>query len=543
MFSFVACVGLLPQGIPEGHDLTYEIVRVAEYVNTLKDGGLPARWSANLAGGYGEPIFNFFPPVFLSVAGVLVFFGTSIITAIKIAILIFTVVGGVGMYLFASKFYGRAGSLLSGCLYIFAPYHMIDVYIRNAYAEYAACSLAPYVFWAIARICHENNAIKINNALLLPLAISGCLFALSHNLSLMMYIPLFALFYLVGFALTKDWRSLSTLWAGILLAFCLSAFYILPILFEKEYIQLWQLTVGRFDVFQNFTTLTSLFWGGGCSSISPFSLILMLLATAAIIIKWRNMSRIVQTTLCLFWVFLLGLLFLMTPASVFIWKRLPFMHIIQFPWRLLSPATFVLCFLAGSITFLLSEKFVIQRLMPTILLLFSVSALVIFNHAAKSAEYLVVDDTELAPSRISRLNLRATVLTEYRPRWASSQLKLSYPGLGLTVFDQSAQVQEIASEGIKQEYQLSLPRPSKVMANIHYFPGWTILDNGHVLTFKVTPQGLMTFDLSPGDHNVQLVFCNTPVRAVGNFISILGVLGLLGLSLLRVNAGKARGME
>jgi hypothetical protein len=481
--------------------------------------------------------------LFLSVAAVLVFLGTSIVTAIKIAILIFTVAGGVGMYLFASKFYGRAGSLLSGCLYTFAPYHMIDVYIRSAYAEYAACSLAPYVFWAITRICYENKEIKMNGELLLPLAISGGLFALSHNLSLIMYTPLFALFYLVGLALTKNWRSLSTLGVGVLFVFCLSAFYILPILFEKKFIQLWQLTVGGFDVFQYFTTLTSLFWGVGCSSITPFSLTLMLLAAAAAIIKWRNLSRIIRANLCLFWVFLIGLLFFITPASVFIWKRLTFIHILQFPWRLLSPATFVLCFLAGSISFLLSDEFVKQRLIPTIFLLFSVLALVVFNRVGKSAEYLVVDDTELEPAQIRRLNLRATVLAEYRPRWAPSQLKLSYPGLGLTVFDQDAQVQEIASESIKREYQISLTKPSQATANIHYFPGWPILDNGQVLSFKVTPQGLMTFDLSPGDHNVQLVFRNTPVRVAGNFLSVMGVLGVLGLLLLELNSGKVRSVE
>ena len=66
--SLVFCVGLVHEGMPRGHDLIYEITRVAEYTNSLKDGGFPVRWSKNLEGGYGEPIFNFFPPLFLIVS-------------------------------------------------------------------------------------------------------------------------------------------------------------------------------------------------------------------------------------------------------------------------------------------------------------------------------------------------------------------------------------------------------------------------------------------------------------------------------------------
>jgi hypothetical protein len=53
----------------------------------------------------------------------------------------------------------------------------------------------------------------------------------------------------------------------------------------------------------------------------------------------------------------------------------------------------------------------------------------------------------------------------------------------------------------------------------------------------------MSFDLSPGDHKVQLVFRNTPIRAASNFISIMGVLGLLGLLLLELSSGKVRSEE
>jgi hypothetical protein len=36
LVSLFLCAGLIPQGIPFGHDITYELVRVAEYAHSLE---------------------------------------------------------------------------------------------------------------------------------------------------------------------------------------------------------------------------------------------------------------------------------------------------------------------------------------------------------------------------------------------------------------------------------------------------------------------------------------------------------------------------
>jgi hypothetical protein len=213
----------------------------------------------------------------------------------------------------------------------------------------------------------------------------------------------------------------------------------------------------------------------------------------------------------------------------------------------LAPATFALCFLAGSISFFLEgglpDDFVPRRLIPTALLLFFGLALVVVYRADKTADYLVVADAALAPSRIRRQHLRATVLSEYRPRWASAQLALSPLGARLTVCDEGAVAQEKGVDFIGWEYRLSLPQNCQAQANIHYFPGWTILDNGQILPGEITSQGFMRFALGPGEHLVRLVFRNTPVRVAGNVISGLGLLVLFGLVGQGIRSGQARPRE
>lgn len=532
MLSLLTCVLMVHEGMPKGHDLVYEFVRLSEYVTSLKDGGFPVRWSANLEGGYGEPIFNFFPPLFLFVSAVQVFLGVSIATAAKGAIFIFTLAGGIGMYLFAGEFYERRGALLSACVYVLAPYHLCDIYIRNAYSEYTACSLAPFVFWGIALVCREKN---FNSRPVFLLAASGTLFALSHNLSLIMYTPLFTVFFLLNMTLNRNWESLVSILVAGILVFCLSAFYILPVLIEKEFVQTWQLIVGKFNIFKNFTTIGSLFGMSNCYSMTPLSLIVLLLVVLAMISRKKEIDNALYANLCLFSGILLMLLFLTTSSSRIIWETFSFMQLFQFPWRLLSPVTFVLCFLAGSITFLRKSWLKLfprekrgsdsMLVLPVLVgILFTIGAICVFFLAEKSSGYVIMSDTDFTPENIRKKNLRATVLFEYRPVWVKGKPELPLEK-GLICSEPDAKIKEVEIRTGIQEYSVSLSQESVMTLNLHYFPGWRIYDNGNPIPFKITIQGLMAFILPAGNHHLKIIFENTPVRTAGNFLSILGLLG------------------
>jgi hypothetical protein len=534
--SLVFCVGLVHEGMPRGHDLIYEITRVAEYTNSLKDGGFPVRWSKNLEGGYGEPIFNFFPPLFLIVSAIQIFLGLPVTLAIKVSIFFFTLAGGLGMYLLAKEFYNRNGALLAASIYIVAPYHIVDIYVRSAYSEYTACSIVPFVFWGIALVCQDKN---FNSRSIVLLSTTGTLFALSHILSLLMYIPLLVIFFLLNMALNRNWKSLLSISLAGVLTFCLSAFYILPVLLEKEFVQTWQLTIGKFDILKNFATAGSLFGMSSWYSLTPLSLILFVLILAAMIFKKRRINKTLYANLVFFLGALVILVYMTTASSRAIWEAFPSMKIFQFPWRLLSPVTFVLCFLAGSITYL-KESYV--RLFPraknesdsmfvlpvVILGLFIVGAICVFFLLGNSSRYMIVHDTEFTPENIREKNLRATVLFEYRPIWAREKHVLPL-GKGLVSSSSEAKIKQIKIRTRIREYKVSLPEKCTMTANVHYFPGWEIFDNGNPVNFRISTQGLMDFTLPAGTHYLKMVFKNTSVRKAGNFLSILGLLGFGGL--------------
>ena len=530
IFSILFSAGLVHEGLPIGHDLIYEITRIAEYSDSLKGGGFPVRWSANLEGGFGEPIFNFFPPLFLITSTIQILLGFSITTVIKGSIFFFTLAGGVGMYLFAREFYERNAALFCACVNIIAPYHLADVYVRNAYSEYTACSLAPFVFWAITIVCKEN---KFSSRSVFILTLFSTLFVLSHNLSLLMYAPLFAASFLLNFAVNRNWSSLLSLSVAGSVVFLLTAFYILPVLFEREFIQTWWLTIGQFDVFRNFATMGSLFGMSNWYSLTPFSLILIFIAVSVMVFKKEKINRALYVNLCLFLGFLVILLFLITSSSRFIWEAFPSMRLFQFPWRLLSPITFVICFLAGSIIYLIESylklfpkkeketnyKFVLSVM---ILALLIVGPIFVFFFKGDFNKYIIMPDSQFTPENIRKENLRATVLYEYRPIWVREKSESLF-GKGLVCSYPGSKIKVLKSSTTMRKYTVYLHKKSLMTANIHYFPGWKIYNNGIPVHFKTTKQGLIEFTLPAGTHHLKVIFEDTPVRKVGNLLSVLGL--------------------
>lgn len=112
------------------HDDT-QVARVFEMKQALQDGQFPVRWVANLGYHYGYPIFNFYAPLAYYVGGFMSLIGFDSLTATKIMMVIGIILSGIFMYLFAKEFWGKLGGLVSALLYLYAPYHAVDIYVSK----------------------------------------------------------------------------------------------------------------------------------------------------------------------------------------------------------------------------------------------------------------------------------------------------------------------------------------------------------------------------------------------------------------------------
>lgn len=516
--AILAIHPIFQNGFLQGHDLILEFVRVSEYAHSIKAGIFPVRWGSDLEGGHGYPIYNFFPPLFSLVASVFILAGNlAVSTSIKLAVFLFTLTGGVGMYVFAREYFEKNGAVLAACLYILAPYHFIDVFVRNAFSEFAALSIVPFVFYSLARILKAHHP---NLASLTILAISSALFILSHNLSIIMYAPLLSCYFLVGVASSRSWGKLLLLIIPLLVTFLLTSFYVIPLLLEKQFVQIWMLTSRRFNVLLNFISLEQLmaYW------LTPFSGALMLLSLGLI---GYGRKKFPVTDWVTFWFFifaLVALVFLITPESKAVWESIEFLGFFQFPWRFLSPASFIICFLPGVLVYLPNER--IKKILGYGLILLGMLTIMVLS-VVMPKEYSEISDESLSRESIKRQWLRTTVLSEYLPIWV--KIPPRFPVEKRLVSSQSETlIYEIEESPSRYLYKIGTTRDTLLTANLFYFPGWKVYVNGGEIKPSVSEQGLMQFYLPKGLFLVDLKFENTPARTVGNSLSILGLL-LLGI--------------
>lgn len=363
ILSLPAIWDIITPGYFPIHDDT-QVVRTQQMYKALTSGQFPVRWVADLGYGYGYPIFNFYNPLPYYFGAGFMFFGFDALLATKLMMIVGVILAGISMFLFARTFFkgsdlsGRSDpfswpAFLTSILYLYAPYHGVQIYVRGAVAEYWAYSILPLVFYAIWK-----NKIVLGGIFLAALITS-------HNLTALMSIPFLAITilfrYLVILKSKKSKPILSFIThysSSIILALGLSAFFWLPALVETNKTQVSAMVFEQFDPpSKHLVTLNQLWtssWGyGGSSSGIDDGLSLQLgkihllgSLAAIVILLWtkqflaKGQSAPGGNNLIIFSVIsLLFSIFMILPASRPMWDSFPIFSYIQFPWRFLTFAS------------------------------------------------------------------------------------------------------------------------------------------------------------------------------------------------------------
>ena len=80
------------------------------------------------------------------------------------------------------------------------------------------------------------------------------------------------------------------------------------------------------------------------------------------------------------------------------------------------------------------------------------------------------------------------------------------------------------------------------MDNTVYFPGWQVEVDGNKAPIQFQDpnyRGLITFNVPKGMHNIEVIFGESPVRVVSNYLSLLGLVAVVILFALRSTIDKA----
>lgn len=323
------------------HDWTH-VARLVELDVALKAGQFPPRWAPDLGWGQGMPLFHFYAPLPYYFAELLYLIKLPAVWAIKTVFALNYFAGFYFMYLWAKSFWGKSGGLIAAVAFTYLPYRAVQFYVRGSLGELTAMTFLPLLFYAL-----KKKKIILS-------ALAWTAIFLSHNV-----IALFSLFFISLYFIFyfKDWKRFILI---SFLTFGLSAFFIIPAFFEKDLTIVNSLTDGYFHYSFHFIYLRQLlnrYWGYGGSIFGledgmSFQLGWphLLLALPAIYF-WKKLK---------YWLIAFGIaIFMMTFHSQFIWDKIPFLAMAQFPWRLLAFAGIFIAFFSGSIGHWLTNKYLV----------------------------------------------------------------------------------------------------------------------------------------------------------------------------------------
>jgi hypothetical protein len=376
---------LSTRGIGDSPNLLF---RVHQLLAAWLGGEFPARWMPDADYGYGFPYFTYYASFSTFIAALLKLYGFSFITALKLTQWLALLAAAGAMYgWLRSVGRGRGAAVLASAAYTFAPFHLVNLYIRgDSLAELWAMAFYPLLLWAAQRCLAQPGFTRAA-----VLAGTFATFVCTHNISALIFMPFLGLYLLLsswaqvrssapsritplrfasgatafhassigglfptppaaagpkGLRRRRNGRGMRlriTLWSSfaILWGLALAAFFWLPALGESQYVQLSDLTQGYFFYGNHFRGADlvqfSLFFD---YTHNPFSMgLLQTLAAGAglIVMLERALSRRRWTWLDTFVLAGLGLSTLMiTPLSGPLWEALPLVRYTQFPWRFLS---------------------------------------------------------------------------------------------------------------------------------------------------------------------------------------------------------------
>ncbi len=566
---------MLPGYFWGANDARHHVYFLYEYDRVVQDGIWWPRWSPDFAFGFGYPFFNIYGPFSHFLAELLHhFLGVGFTQSIETIFGVSIVGSAAAMYLYVRSWAGRPAAVVAALVYVYLPYHLLNLYVRANLAESMAFVWLPLCLWMV-----REAVVRPAYRWVVGLGVSYAGLMLTSNLIVVLFTPLLALYTLVlTFAAAdlprRGWpmrwgRTMLLPLAGGVAGLGLSAVFWLPMALERQYVREDQWFDGRYDFHGHFVYWFQFFspqWGFGVSRPGPgdpigfqLGIVPLLLAVMGCYLVWRRTARRkplgrerLRWEIGVLLVSGVGAALLATTWAAPLWD-LPvvggLLGFAQFPWRWLSITALALSALAGLPLWGMADDGRGGLSLP----LAALVAVVILG----SYPLLRVEITEPAEGPIGLPALMrfqqssdemtgSTAWVKEIPTWspmaddylteerAGRPVTPSASMVDYTTLNYNKEtgfvVKSEARTTVMEEVWYWSPLPGRrIIYNQFYYPGWHayLLDGpggAPVAQLSVIPEeagtlGRMTVPVPVGEGYVRLVFEDTPPRVAGRSIA------------------------
>ena len=542
VFSLVLSIPLLRDGLPFAHDTEEHLERYVCFADQISHGELYPRWLAKANGGLGSPVMFVYAPLAYYVPAALrpiLNFrqdGSTESKELGVSLWLAMAVSGWSAFLWLRTLVDKVWAATAGALlYLVLPYHFeIDLYTRAAVSEVWAFAWMPLILYFSCMTVRKRSLLSVSG-----LAVSYALLIYTHLLTTLIFTPV-----LVGAAFVYAKRgayrsALPRVVLALGLGAGLSAAYLGPALQHEKYVSPERLAQYRptlsyprnFMVFRRDWT-DSTQRGDYVWKLSLITFSTVAAAAAALALKRGSKDK--ATAQEYYWA-LVGLtsFAMMLPISAFIWKAVPQLAAIQFPYRfntlLCLAATALLTSAAGSLARpLRGWRIPVAFAAVDILLLWAAADIATVVHLAPGK-----------PRSLPRLAETSLVLDVLLPGWGSARDPLYLKNIGILELSRhaAARGENLArvswTRPNARTLELSVDgSPGWVTVPLLYYPGWTARsEQGENLKIRPVPEnGLVEVEAPAGTNRIEVTLPVGAAEKAG--LGAAGVCAVLTLVLL-----------
>jgi hypothetical protein len=429
--------------------------------------------------------------------------------------------------------------LIAATFYMVNPYMLFTFYERAAYAELLAAAWIPLLLLGVLRSRLTIAGIAIPICLLwltnAPAAVMGC-----YALAVLGLIRILSLIFRVcgTKAALSDTVKVT---AGGMLGIGLAAFYVLPAKLEQRWVQISMPFIREFQYQDNF------FFGrlgepshdGILRTASLCGLTLLVVAGFSLGVALYSVKRARSTPagqagrhkdiIAALAILTCVAAFLLTAPSAFLWRYLPELRFLQFPWRfcaILGATAAALIALAISRTAL--RPGIAVGIAITLALTFTFGG----NYTFRQTCFAAMEVQRQVESFLDGEQYDPT--DEYTPMGANA-LALEHSNPASWIADS---VSGSAPGGVAKDYSIALTRrlhfdvsstgPGFLVISLRDYPGWRIRVNGAVVLNRPhRVDGLIVVPISGGNSRVDITYARTPDETVGWIITAFSLVLLL----------------
>ena len=531
---FLTLPALIPLARPAffaSDDGIFHVYRLAALDRAVRAGVLYPRWFPDLAFGYGHPVLNFYGPLSYYWGLPFMLLGADAALALQLVLATGLVASALTMLLFARLHLDRGPALVAAVVYAYLPYHLADLYVRGAVAEFLAFVWFPLVLWAFHWLVVGRDQARLYRLGLAVFTLASLV--ITHSLSAFIFAPVLAAYLFILLVRAGDRRAMGYVLAALALTAAVSAFYWLPVLTESRYVGLGH---GASQGYQDhLLSWSSLFaWSAlypypavpAAARVFPLGLVQVLFIIASLVVAFRPGPR--RWVTLFFLVVALLSTFMLTATSLSIWRVLERgLAFLQYPWRFQALTVLATAFLAGAVVQGLTRPVSWGRIAlgATMVVVTGVWALgqlpIVPASPDSSVEAMWQMDRDHG-------QVGTTWTGEYLPVWVTEQRwALSHTAAVQAPEEEPLAAAQIRLTGVGQTvYGLILTTDQETTVSLHqfYYPGWVAAERTSGQSFAGYPEGVLglaSFDLPAGGGSFALRLGATPSQLWGTLVSLV----------------------